>query len=420
MKYMRRLRNVLNESLLLKIGAQVTILSVLGLTIGVRGTLPTPRPVDLFPLFLFNLLIWCRRPLAKDRPWLGVHLYLALQILLLSWLLVQDVLFGLLSSILYVQTILLARGRARPAWLLLLLSVVAVGNFYLHPEPSMEDTPLIRAWVFQAIIVFVTLMILNQLRAGRKSEEVEGLVTELTNSNRLLLEYAARIETLAATEERQRMSRELHDALGHRLTAAAVLIESVPRMLSENRTQRAISAIDSVSDQLHYGLTELRAIVHASHSLEITTEGLSHMLKRLTDEYTALHGTNINMQLADALALALSYDQKMTVYRIVQESLTNASKHAQAQNIILNLRHGGNELILTVRNDGRDFAVHKDSTTYGLQGMHARAALLGGTLTVKKPDDGGTLVTLTIPLGEDSKANLPEIRKAPGVKEHAE
>ncbi|MXZ23073.1 MAG: hypothetical protein F4Y84_21205, partial [Caldilineaceae bacterium SB0665_bin_25] len=138
MKYMRRLRNVLNESLLLKIGAQVTILSVLGLTIGVRGTLPTPRPVDLFPLFLFNLLIWCRRPLAKDRPWLGVHLYLALQILLLSWLLVQDVLFGLLSSILYVQTILLARGRARPAWLLLLLSVVAVGNFYLHPEPSME------------------------------------------------------------------------------------------------------------------------------------------------------------------------------------------------------------------------------------------------------------------------------------------
>ncbi|MDE0143398.1 MAG: sensor histidine kinase [Caldilineaceae bacterium SB0670_bin_27] len=419
MEYIRRFREIASENLLMKIGAQVTILSVLVITTGVRGKLPMQMPLCLILLFLFNLLIWCRSPVAKDRTWLGVHLYFALQFFLFSWLLSLDVLFGLLSTILYVQIIVLARGRSRPAWLLLLLAVVAVGNFLLHPEPSMLDTPLNRALVFQAFIVFVTLMILNQLRAKRRGEEVEGLVAELMDKNRLLQEYAAKIETLAATAERRRISRELHDELGHRLTAAAVLTDRVPQLLSENRTRRAIAAIDNVSDQLHQGLTELREIVHAFHTAETASEFLPQMLQRLTDEYTALHDASIQMQLDDVLALSLSDDQKMTVYRIVQESLTNASKHAQAQNIHLNLKNAGDELVLTVRNDGRDFVLHEDSTTFGLQGMHARAAHLGGTVTVKRPDDGGALVTLTIPLCEDPKPNLLEIRKVPSEKEYA-
>ncbi|MDE0141212.1 MAG: sensor histidine kinase [Caldilineaceae bacterium] len=406
-------RIVLNENFLLKFGAQITILSVLGLIFGVRGSLSIPQPVDQLALLLFSLLIWCRRPLAKDRPFLGVHLYLALQISLLSWLILQDVNFGLLSTILYVQAIVLARGRSRLAWLLLLLAVVVVGNFYLHPEPSMVDTPLIRAWVFQAFLVFVTLMIFNQLRARRKGEETEALTAKLMTSNRLLQEQSARIENLAAIEERERISRELHDELGHRLTAATVLIEGVRHLLSENRTQRAISTIDSVSEQLQESLTELRAIVHAFHTSKITRETLPHMLQRLTDEYSARNGTPIHTQLPDALPV--SDDQSLTIFRVVQESLTNASRHAYAQNVFLTLELGASELILTVRNDGRDFAPYSGSSSYGLQGMHERAVSLGGTLTVTKPDEGGTLVTLTIPL--DAEPNFPAIRKALGVNE---
>lgn len=406
---------VLNENFLLKFGAQITILAVLGLIFGVRGSLSMLRPVDQMALLLFNLLIWCRRPLAKDRPFLGVHLYLALQISLLSWLIVQDINFGLLSTVLYVQAIVLARGPSRVAWLLLLLFVAVVGNFYVHPEPSMVDTPLIRAWVFQAFLVFVTLMIFNQLRARRKGEEIEALAAKLITSNRLLQEQSARIENLAAIEERERISRDLHDELGHRLTAATVLIEGVRHLLSENRTQRAISTIDSVSEQLHESLTELRAIVHAFHSSKITRETLPHMLQRMTDEYTARNGTTIHTQLPDALPL--SDDQSLAIFRVVQESLTNASRHADAQNIFLTLELAVRELVLTVRNDGRDFAAHNSSSSYGLQGMRDRAASLGGTLTVTKPDEGGTLVTLTIPLDAEPPPNFPEIRKALGVNE---
>ena len=384
-----------------------------------RGSLSMPRPVDQIALLLFNLLIWCRRPLAKDRPLLGVHLYLALQTLLISWLLVQDVLFALLFMILYVQSLLLASGRAKLAWTLLIFSVAAFGNFYLHPEPGFVDTPLVRVWTFCSLMIFIALMIFNQLRAKRRGEENQRLLEMLSTSNHRLQEYAARVEALAAEEERNRISRDLHDALGHRLVTSIVLIENLPHLLCENRTQHAISAVDDVSEQLHKGLEELRATVHALRAAKIASANLAQRLMRLTDDFEARHNVGVRMQLPDALPPSLSDDQSTAIYRVVQETLTNASKHAHAQNVFLTLKHAANELILTVRNDGRDFAPHNDSATYGLQGMSERAALLGGTLAVKRPDEGGALVTLTIPLEVDPKPDLPGIRKALGVKEFA-
>lgn len=377
-------------------------------------------PVDLIALLSFNLLIWCRRPVAGSKPWLGVHLYLALQSLFLSWLILQDVVFGLLFFILYVQAMLLAPGRSKLAWMLLFISVVAVGNFHLHPGPVVEVTPALRAWIFQGFLTFVTLMIINQLRTKRKNEEIENLLEELAHSHRRLQDYAEKAELLAAEEERNRISRELHDTLGHRLVTSIVLIENLPRLLSENRTQRAVSAVDDVSEQLHEGLQEVRAAVHALRTTKIAGKSLNHLLLRLTDEFAARHNASVWIQLPDARPPSLSDDQSMAIYRIVQETLTNTSKHApHAQNIFLTLKHDANQLILTVRNDGRDFAPHNGGPAYGLQGMRERAALLGGTLTVKRPDGGGTLVKLTIPLEVDSRPNSPEIRKAPGVKEFA-
>lgn len=377
-------------------------------------------PVDLIALLSFNLLIWCRRPVAGSKPWLGVHLYLALQSLFLSWLILQDVVFGLLFFILYVQAMLLAPGRSKLAWMLLFISVVAVGNFHLHPGPVVEVTPALRAWIFQGFLTFVTLMIINQLRTKRKNEEIENLLEELAHSHRRLQDYAEKAELLAAEEERNRISRELHDTLGHRLVTSIVLIENLPRLLSENRTQRAVSAVDDVSEQLHEGLQELRAAVHALRTTKIAGKSLNHLLLRLTDEFAARHNASVWIQLPDARPPSLSDDQSMAIYRIVQETLTNTSKHApHAQNIFLTLKHDANQLILTVRNDGRDFAPHNGGPAYGLQGMRERAALLGGTLTVKRPDGGGTLVKLTIPLEVDSRPNSPEIRKASDVKEFA-
>lgn len=198
-----------------------------------------------------------------------------------------------------------------------------------------------------------------------------------------------------------------------------MLIENLPRLLSQNRTQRAVSTVDDVSEQLHGGLQELRATVHALRAPQLPGENLNHLLLRLTDEFAARHYASVWTRLPDALPPSLSDDQSMAIYRVVQETLTNASKHAHAQNIFLTLEHDANQLILTIRNDGRDFAPRDDGPAYGLQGMRERAALLRGTLTVKKPDEGGTLVTLTLPLDVDPKRCLPEIGQPLDLKDFA-
>ena len=366
-------------------------------------------PVDVVALLSFSLLIWCRRPVAGSRPWLGVHPYLALQTLILSYLIVQDINFGLLFFILYVQAIILVPGRSKLAWMLLFVSVVTAGNFYLHPGPGVVVTPAVRAWAFQGFLSFVTLMIFHQQRAKRKSEEIGRLLEELSHSHRRLQEYAEKAELLAAEEERNRISRELHDSLGHRLTNSIVLVDSLPILLNVNGMQRAFSAIDNVSDELHQSLSDLRATVHAVRTPNMITGGksLPYLLQELSDEFAARNSASVWTQLPDRLSPPLSDDQRLEILRVAQETLTNTQKHAQAQNLYLTLKHAGNELILTVRNDGRDFAPHNGGTTYGLQGMHERAVQLGGAVTVEKPDEGGTLVTLTIPLEAEPQPNSP-------------
>ena len=389
-----------NEGLLFKIGAQATIISVLGLLIVARGSLSTLPTVNVIALLLFNLLIWCRRPVVGARPWLGVHLYLALQSLLLSWLIVHDIIFGLLVFILYVQAMLLSSGLSRLAWMLLFFSMVTVGNIYLHPGPGVVVTPALRAWVFQGFLSFVTIIIIDQLRIRRKSEEVENLLEDLKCAHQRLAESAETAGLLAAEEERNRISRDLHDSLGHRLTNSIVLVETLPLLLTENGTQRAVSTIDNVSEQLHLGLQDLRATVRAVRNPYWKAgNSLTHMLRTLADEFAERNRASVWTRLTVPNSLPLSDDQRLEILRIVQEALTNIQKHAQARNVYLTLKQAGNELILVVRNDGRDFPSNNGgSATYGLQGMRERAALLGGTIAVEKPDEGGTAVTLTMPL----------------------
>jgi len=408
-----------DEKFLLKGGAQLVIFSVLSTILLARGSLSMLRPVDVTALLLFNLLVWCRRPLAADRPWIGVHLYLALQGLLAYWLYTRDVNFGYLFFLLYVQAILLAPLRSRLAWIALFLSVLVGGNFYLHPGPDVEMTPVLRLWVFGTILTFITLMMISHLRAQRKGKEIEDLLVDLSDSHRRLRDYAEKVETLTLVEERSRISRELHDAIGHRLTASIVQIEGARHLIGQHKTQQATTMLGNVHEQLHEGLHELRDTLSALRSPKATERSLTHMLQQLADEFILPAHAKVHTSLPDALPPSLSGSQSVTIFRAAQEALTNAAKHAQAQNVWIALDSRTDRLILTVRNDGRDFSPANGSAGYGLRGMRERAAQLGGTLMVTRPAEGGTLVTLALPLQTEREREMPEARPVSDLAEIA-
>ncbi len=405
---MKVTRFLQDENFLLKSGAQLVIFSTVLLTIVTRGLPSLLRPPDLVPLLLFNLLVWCRRPLAADRPWLGVHLYLAVQGLTVWWLYSRDVNWGFFFCILYVQAILLARDRSKPVWVGLFLAALVGGNFYLHPEPDVQMTPVLRLWVFGSILVFVTLMIVNQLRAKRREKEIRDLLEELSRSHRHLRDYAEKVEALTVVEERNRISRELHDAIGHRLTASIVQTEGALHLIKQHKTQQATRMLGNVHEQLHEGLHELRETFHALRTPDVTERNLTLMLQRLADGFSMPAHAKVHTQLPEALPSCLTSDQSMTIYRAVQEALTNTAKHAQARNVWIALDSRRDGLILTVRNDGLDFAPSNRSGGQGLQGMRERAAQFGGTLEVTKPEEGGTLVTLTLPMQTKRRRDMSE------------
>ena len=397
-----------DENFLLKCGAQIVILSTLILIIVARGSQVTLRPLDLLALLVFNALVWYRRPIAGDRRWLGVHAYLGLQYLIVCWLFTQTVYWGFLLFIVYVQAILLARQRGRLVWIALILSVLAAGNFYLHPEPDAQLTPVLRLWVFGSFLGFVTLMIINQLRARRMGEEVEQLLVELAHSNRSLQDYAERVKALTVVDERSRISRDLHDAIGHSLTASIVQIDGALHLIRQHKTQQATKLLGNVHEQLHRGLHELRDTVHALRSPEVTENELPSMLQRLADEFTMPANAKVHTSLPDALSPSPSSGMSMTIYRTAQEALTNAAKHAQARNVWIALDNRRDKLMLTVRNDGRDFDPSEGAARYGLLGMRERAAQLGGSLSVIKPEEGGALVTLALPHPREKKRDMSE------------
>ena len=210
-------------------------------------------------------------------------------------------------------------------------------------------------------------------------------------------DFTEQAELLAAAEERKRLARELHDSFSHALTLSIVQLENATKLMAEE-PQQAQELIETVREHLVSGLDDLRLVLTTLHNHKIGADNLLSSLRRLISEFAAATGIIVHTQLQPKLP-PLSDAQATTLYRTVQEALTNTCKHAQAQNIWMRLDSDDDALTLNVRDDGQRFAP-SSSSGYGLKGLKERAAQLGGTLLMIKPPEGGVSVTLRLPLKE--------------------
>ena len=385
-----------SEKFLLTGGAQTFIFFMVGILILLRGSLLGLPVYALGSLLAFNVLLWLK-PMAKNRPWLGRHTYFALQTLFVFLLYRHDVIFGLLFSILCAESVIMLPARTCLIWLGLFTSVALWGNFCLHPEVGVVSAQ-VRAFIYISLFFFTSLIACVISQARRSREQVKRLLTELSDAHLLLQDYTEKAESRAVSKERARLSRELHDSIGHRLTTSIVQLEAVLGLIARQETQRLTKIIENVHGQLNEGLHELRYTIHELYDPRRAGNSLPRSLQRLADEFAAATDVTIHTQLPDAMPSLLSDIQHTTIYRTAQEALTNTQKHAQAQNIWLTLDVSINSLVLTVCNDGQDFVPAPNDNGHGLRGMRERAAQFGGTFFVTRPEDGGTLLTLILPL----------------------
>jgi signal transduction histidine kinase len=203
----------------------------------------------------------------------------------------------------------------------------------------------------------------------------------------------------AQEAERQRIARELHDETGQSLTAIGLGLRGVTSLLQQN-SGKAAQNLRQLETTTTNALTELQRLIADLRPSHLDDLGLPATLRWYAENLEEQTGLSINVQIKGD-ACPLSPESNTTVFRIFQEALTNIVKHANAQNVNVNLTYLTDHIILQVKDDGRGFdpQSRKDlaSPTWGLTGMEERAGLLDGNIHILSIPGLGTLVEMVIP-----------------------
>lgn len=212
----------------------------------------------------------------------------------------------------------------------------------------------------------------------------------------------------AATEERLRLARDLHDALAQSIAAIGLQLEAADSLL-EHAPQRSHEAHEKVREALRLtrdSLQEVRAIVHNLRGPILGSRPLPEALRALAAEYSRTYGLSIAVS-SSGPAVHLTPLQESQLFRVAQEALTNVVKHAAARRVWVRLISGPRRVTLTVQDDGCGFAVARTTKGtspggYGLKNMAERVKVLGGVLRIRSWPGEGTAVTATVPLEGDT------------------
>ncbi|MFP7723679.1 sensor histidine kinase [Lysobacter sp. A3-1-A15] len=262
------------------------------------------------------------------------------------------------------------------AWLVLsqfvVVPVYVRGLDFTYPEALMQSALYAGFCAF----VFVTSLVARQQAQAR--EEQRRLNAEL-RATRVLLAESARVN------ERTRISRELHDLLGHHLTALSLNLE-VAGHLSEGRVKEHVQQAHTLARLL---LTDVREAV--SHLRDGGAIDLEAALRPLAENVPSLQ---IHMDIESPLTMD-DPERAHVLLRCTQEVITNAVRHAAARNLWIEARRAGGRVAMTARDDGRGAEAFVAGN--GLLGMRERLAQYGGNLEIKTRPQEGFCLFLTLP-----------------------
>ena len=231
------------------------------------------------------------------------------------------------------------------------------------------------------------------------SDDDERLIGLLAAHAAIAIENARlyeRSRELSIVEERNRLARELHDSVIQQLFGVSLAVESASTLL-ERDPAAAIGELARVRDLARGAMDELRAVVFELRPASLEAEGLASVLRKHIDVLRRVSASSIELTLGDPPRLA--GDASAQVFRIAQEALQNALRHADAEHIDVRLEDGGGALVLSVADDGRGFDMTDGAVRgrrLGLTSMEERAAELGGTLAIDSTRGQGTRVRLEV------------------------
>ncbi|MET9330281.1 sensor histidine kinase [Streptomyces cellulosae] len=386
------------------VAAAAFVVCLLGGTVRVEDTL-TPPPLAAWLLALVSCAVLParhRRPLAVLAVTTAAGVVAQPLGLVLSPLVAAPALVAAYACTLHVPGERRAAGAVALAAVALLAGSEPLSGDHSWRDASRMGTvvaaPLVAGLIGHAVRTRRAYLAAVEERARRAEESRE-------------LEARRRV-----AEERVRIARELHDLVAHQITLANAQATVAAHFFDSRPEQTRVSLRELVETTGH-ALDELRATVGLLRQTgdagdAMAPEGPAPGLARLPDLLESFRRAGLEVAVREeGRARALPPGVDLTAYRIVQEALTNVTKHAAGRGVRVGLDWGGGRLTVTVSDDGGapagPPALSDRPPGYGLIGMRERAAAVGGELTAGPRPEGGFLVTARLPLPPVRDGDMP-------------
>ena len=279
-----------------------------------------------------------------------------------------------------------------------ILSGLIIDYYYIQPylDFSASTDELIR----------VGLFVLEGMVVGWLVDKMREMTEHLRQSREQLTELTEYLQTVRENE-RKRIAMEIHDELGQKLTRIKIDLHFFKNQLInrsereaveviEENTARISEEIDSTIATIRRISTELRPTILDDFGLVAACEWLTKEIQRNTNLKCTFETTQEQIE--------LEAEQRIAVFRIIQEALTNIIRHSKAEhaNISIGLDNGNLRAIVEDDGVGIDPEQITNGHSMGVIGMRERARILGGDLTISKIPKGGTQVLLTMPYKKNS------------------
>lgn len=270
---------------------------------------------------------------------------------------------------------------------------------------SIFDSLLLNRTAVHALLALALLalfMFVREVRlsAAARVRETERLAEQVEARTAELRDLADHLVSIRE-DERARLARELHDEMGGLLTAMKLELARLRRV--QDLPPSANDRISSINERLNEGVAFKRRIVENLRPSSLDQLGLKVALELLCTDAAAVMGIPVHVAVQE---LSLGKDADLTVFRVVQESLTNIAKYAAARNVWVDLTAADGLASLCVRDDGSGFNTSVVTTRrHGLLGMRMRLEVHKGSLQVHSRVGGGTQVLASLPM--PSATSLP-------------
>jgi signal transduction histidine kinase len=242
--------------------------------------------------------------------------------------------------------------------------------------------------------------------AGERQQEAlqrerNALEDEVRERTATLAELATHLQQVRENE-RGFLARELHDELGSLLTAAKLDVARLKSRLAD--LPDAIQRLQHLNELLNSGIALKRRIIEDLRPSSLANLGLVASLEILGREFAERSGMEIEMVLEPVV---LNEADQLTIYRMVQESLTNISKYAQATEASIVMKNYGNHVIVEVADNGKGFDVRRTGpSSHGLAGMRHRVEAAKGKLTVSSAIGRGTRLSAMLPASQAASSKV--------------